>query len=48
MKDFEDNNGGMKKIICKNVCDYINNHDIEKISKEYMTVKKYIEDLCKQ
>ena len=48
VKDFENKNGGIKKIICKNVCDCIKNHDIDPMIIEYVKVKEYIKDLCNE
>jgi len=45
--NFENNNG-IKLILCKKICDYIKNHDIESMNNEYPKVKEYIEDLCKK
>jgi predicted ATP-dependent endonuclease of OLD family len=45
--NFEDFDRGVKKIICKNSCDYIKNNDISALNLKYPSVKKFIDSLSK-
>lgn len=43
--NFEEINGGYKKIICKKVCDYIEKENIDDLNKQYPLIKEFIKKL---
>lgn len=44
--NFEDTNGGVKKIICEKACKLIGRQDISIHDKEYPAVKEFIKSIC--
>lgn len=44
--NFEDANGGVKKIICEKACKHINTQDIAEYDSKYPEVKEFIKSIC--
>lgn len=44
--NFEDANGGVKKIICEKACKHISTQDIAEYDNKYPAVKEFIKSMC--